>query len=255
MDKLNIQDVLSGFSPISLDEMGTIRLMNRTDTKYVVSVRLLPMILELAQKEYYIQEIDNERNPFYHTIYFDTLEKEMFTIHQNGKRVREKIRIRTYVASDISFLEVKTKNNKGRTNKKRIQLNDIDTLIQDGGEEFLHTHSWYELNELIRHLENSFQRITLVNKKKTERLTIDTNIRFYNFCTELEANLDGMVIIELKRDGYTASPMCRILSDLRVRPMSISKYCTGAVMTNPTLKYNRFKPKLRQVERIIHSKV
>lgn len=245
-----MQDVLSGFAPISLSEMGDIRLMNRTDTKYVISIHLLPVILEMAQNEYYVQEVNEERNPEYHTIYFDTPEKEMFVIHQNGKRVREKIRVRTYVASGITFLEVKDKNNKGRTNKKRIQIKAPETLVRDGGEEFLRSHSWYELSQLSQHLENRFQRITLVNKKKTERLTIDTNIQFYNFCTELRANLADVAIIELKRDGRAVSPMYQILHDLRIRPVGISKYCTGAVLTNPYLKYNRFKPKMRQVERI-----
>jgi len=247
---MNLHKILSGFSPISLSEMSDIRLMNRTDTKYVVPMHLLPILLDMAREEYYAQEVNGDRNPEYHTIYLDTPEKEMFVIHQNGKQVREKIRVRTYVASDITFLEVKNKNNKGRTNKKRIQIGTFDSLVEDGGEEFLHAHAWYEWKELSKHLENRFRRITLVNKKKTERLTIDTNIQFYNFCTELDANLHEVVIIELKRDGHTVSPMFRILRDLRIRPVSISKYCTGAVLTNPNLKYNRFKPKIRQVERI-----
>lgn len=34
----NVTTALSAFSSISLEEMSTIRLMNRTDTKYIVSL-------------------------------------------------------------------------------------------------------------------------------------------------------------------------------------------------------------------------
>ena len=37
----NVTTALSAFSSISLEEMSTIRLMNRTDTKYIVSLSAL----------------------------------------------------------------------------------------------------------------------------------------------------------------------------------------------------------------------
>lgn len=43
--------------------------------------------------------------------------------------------------------------------------------------------------------------MTLVNRDKTERLTIDTNIRFRNLHTGREQSLPDLVIIELKQDG------------------------------------------------------
>ncbi len=45
-------------------------------------------------------------NIAYHTIYLDTPDRDMYVTHQNGRIVREKIRIRTYINSD-HFLEVK----------------------------------------------------------------------------------------------------------------------------------------------------
>lgn len=246
----HIENIISGFAPISLNEMSGIRLMNRTDTKYVVSTSILPLILELAQEDYLVQDIEGKRNPDYHTIYLDTSEKAMFISHQNGKKARVKVRVRTYMASDITFFEVKNKNNKGRTDKKRIQVSSPNALTAEGGDAFLRMHSCYSLTDLSRHLENNFRRITLVNKQMSERLTIDTQINFYNFCTGKETSLDDIAIIELKRDGYAVSPMYNILRQLRIQPESISKYCVGTVLTNQTLKYNRFKPKLRHLERI-----
>lgn len=254
-EKYNVASVLSAFSPISLEEMSTIRLMNRTDTKYIVSQSGLMDILQRANPYYRVQEVEGERDIAYHTTYLDTPDYAMYMAHQNGRVIREKIRVRTYVSSGLTFLEVKNKNNKGRTDKKRIRVQGVDTLHMDGGEEFLHNHAWYELSVLQFLLENHFHRITLVNKAMTERLTIDTDVRFRHLLTGREAKLDNLAIIELKRDGRTGSPISEILHELHVRPSGISKYCVGTALTAGGVKYNRFKPKLRLAQKIAQVQV
>ena len=47
----SIERWLSQLDPISLDEMSGIKLMNRTDTKFVTSKQKLVGLLELAQGE------------------------------------------------------------------------------------------------------------------------------------------------------------------------------------------------------------
>ena len=58
-------------------------------------------------------------------LYFDTDDYEMYRMHHAGRTVREKIRVRTYLDSLDTFLEVKNKNNHGRTKKKRITPRQI----------------------------------------------------------------------------------------------------------------------------------
>ena len=169
---------------------------------------------------------------------------------RNGRVVREKIRIRTYVDSDLTFLEVKNKNNKGRTDKKRIRIGSIDTIKEDGGEAFLRQHAWYEQSQLLPLLENSFRRITLVNKHKTERLTIDTGVTFCCLQSGKISSLDNIVIIELKRDGHNSSPIKEILRKLHIQSSGFSKYCIGSALTVSHLKCNRLKPKLRMLNKM-----
>lgn len=245
------KEVLLRFAPISLEETGSVRLMNRTDTKYIVSTKTLTEILLFAEKDYRVQLVDEARNITYHTVYLDTPKRDMFIAHQNGRKVREKIRIRTYTNSGLTFLEVKNKNNKGRTDKKRIRLGNLAESEKEEAEKFLQRHAWYKLPELSQQLENHFNRVTLVNKHMTERLTIDTEIRFRNLLTDSEASLAGLAIIELKRDGNTFSPIREVMRQLSVRPASISKYCIGSVLTDPGLKCNRFKLKLREITKVI----
>ena len=58
---MDIQTALSTFSPISLEEMSSIRLMNRTDTKFVTSLDKLSLILQFAIADYRVQEVKGER--------------------------------------------------------------------------------------------------------------------------------------------------------------------------------------------------
>ena len=92
-----ILQTLKEYIPISLEEMSGIKLMNRTDTKYVTSYQILKEILLAAGHDYRVQEVNGEYNIAYHTIYLDTADRDMYLTHQNGRVVREKIRIRTYV--------------------------------------------------------------------------------------------------------------------------------------------------------------
>jgi hypothetical protein len=245
-------DILSAFAPISLEQMSGVKLMNRTDTKFVTNRTKLYQLLKLAQQDYYIQEIDGERNLEYDTTYFDTRAFDMYNQHQWGHTNRQKIRFRTYCISGLQFMEVKTKNNHGRTKKKRIEVTDMDVLEKQK-HEFLSKHLRYEADTLQPALNNHFSRITLVNKGKTERLTIDSALSFHNLQSDKHMDMGALVIIELKRDGLVSSPVLDMLRQLRIHPHGFSKYCMGSALTNPQLPTNRFKRKLIEIRKIINN--
>lgn len=240
---------MQSYTPVSLEQMKAVRLMNRIDTKYVTTRTRLMRLLELARDRYWVQEIDGRRNMPYYTLYYDTERCDMYMEHQRGRKSRQKIRIRAYEHSGVSFLEVKNKNNKGRTAKKRVECAVGE---KDGHTDFIASHLHYAPERLRDRIENRFTRITLVNRNMTERLTIDTNLRFHNFTTDRVCALDGLVIIELKRDGLTASPILELLRRLRIQPSGFSKYCMGMALTDGGLKQNRFKPRLRMISKMCH---
>jgi hypothetical protein len=248
-----IETIISSFDPITLAEMKSVKLMNRTDTKFVTTLPLLKELLEMAKDDYYAQEIDGERNMLYDTTYFDTSSFGMYREHQTGHTNRQKLRFRTYVSSNLQFMEIKTKNNHGRTKKKRIEVEDMD-LSDTKKREFIDQHLHFNVDDLIPHMHNFFHRITLVNKAKTERLTIDTALEFNNLQTNIHKEMGNLVIIELKRDGLVFSPVLEMLRKLRIHPHGFSKYCMGAAITNEQLLVNRFKPKLHDVDKILRTK-
>lgn len=238
--------------PITLEEMSGIKLMNRTDTKFVATLEQLNKFLLAVQGQYYIQQINDKRVASYHTTYFDTADFAMYVMHHNGKARREKIRMRTYLDSNDTFLEVKNKNNHGRTKKKRIEVAEPHTLEKEAEQAvpFLAKCAWYTIDELTPVIENFFSRITLVNFGKTERLTIDFDLRFHNLVTDERDKFNNVVIIELKRDGNVPSPALDIIRALRIRRSGFSKYCIGSALTNKSLRRNNFKERLRFIEKL-----
>lgn len=255
-EQLNSLEVWRDMPTITLDEMSSIKLMNRVDTKYVISEEYCMELLRRAVDKYSVQVIGDVRACRYSTLYYDTPDLEMYTVHHNRKLTRQKIRSRTYVESGITFIEVKNKTNTGRTKKKRIAIDESYFACVGKSPEaaaFLSEKANYSPDVIQPALATIFDRITLVNHAHTERLTIDMNLRFVNMRAETpqEAKVDRMVIVELKQDGLCYSPMKEILQDLRVKKLKVSKYCVGTALSNPTVKANRFKRKIRLINKTL----
>ena len=239
--------------------MEGVKLLNRIDTKYLTDEATLAGVLsDAAAAGYRALVADGAKLSPYDSVYFDTPELRTFLDHHNRRAVRQKVRTRVYVNSGEAYLEIKRKNNHGRTKKKRIRIASGEMTDFTGNPEacsYLAKHSWFTAGELSPVLSTGFRRITLVNPAMTERLTIDTCLRFRNFRTGREASLEDAVIIELKQDGHASSPMKGILLGRRVKPVRLSKYCIAVTLTDPSAKSNRFKVKVRAIEKTINQKI
>jgi len=250
---------LESLAPITLEEMDSVKLMNRIDTKYLTNEATLEKILEdAARAGYRALETEGVRISPYDSVYYDTDGLQMFLDHHNRRLTRQKVRTRSYVNSGVTFLEIKRKNNKGRTKKKRmpIPLSELKDFRSDPeAAEYLAGHSAFNVGQVSPVLETLFKRMTLVNAAKTERLTIDTCLCFKNFRTGNEVSLKDAVIIELKQDGRAASQMKGILLDHRVKPVRVSKYCIAVTLTDHSVKSGRFKRKVRTIEKVINNKI
>ena len=254
-----ITHVLVNFAPITLEEMEGVKLMNRMDTKYLTNeLTLIRILAEAAAADYRVLVADRARISPYNSVYFDTPELRMFLDHHNRRLVRQKVRTRVYVNSGKAFLEIKRKNNHGRTKKKRLGIEESEMMDFAGDPAacaYLEKHSWFTADDVRPVLSTAFERITLVNPARTERLTIDTQLQFRNYRTRKTASLEDAVIIELKQDGHAASQMKKILRANRVKPVRISKYCIAETLTDPSIKSNRFKVKVRTLEKTINKKI
>jgi len=242
-----ILDILQTFDPTSLEEMDSVKLLNRTDTKFVIPKDLFVKILPDLKGYYKVLEIKNKRVAQYKTLYFDTVDFDFYTQHHNGWPNRFKVRMRKYVDSGLCFLEIKNKK-KGRTVKSRIKIADFEEEMSKNSMQFVDDVIPREI-DLTQKLWNSFHRITLVNKIDTERLTLDIGLGFQ--WNEKDLSLDNIIIGEVKQEKVNRnSPFMKLLKENGVRPMRVSKYCVGAKLLYPELKNNRFKQKHLHINKI-----
>lgn len=246
------EPLLQAMPPITLEEMSAIRLMNRTDKKFVTDTDTLARLLTRARGNYYAQRTGELRMAPYTTTYFDTPDQPlMFRTHLCGHIPRTKVRVRTYLDTGHTFLEVKRKDNHGKTRKRRISVPSLPDVVKNrAGEDFLRELTGWDFSQVRPAITNRFQRITLVNLAKTERLTIDFALGFTNLVTGRGLELPTIVIIELKRDGLVPSPILPLLRELRIKPSGFSKYCIGTALTAPGLPQNRLKERLRRIQKI-----
>lgn len=244
---MELNKQLKSFAPINLKQMDRVKLLRRTDTKYLISKKRVSDLLPLLVQDYFILEIDGNRIASYHTAYLDTPKKTYYKHHHQGRNKRHKVRFRNYVESGLSFLEVKLKD-KGKTNKKRImsiQKNSLD-VAQKG---FLKEWIPDDLEQLQTSLENTFQRVTLVHKIEQERVTIDFNLNFV--LKNQTIPLGEQVIIEIKQSRVNRnSVISKLLRSNLIRPFRLSKYCIGSILMDEGLKYNRFKSNLLKINQI-----
>jgi len=251
-EKNKVSKLIDSFEPISLAEMDSVQLMNRVDTKFLIENSQLPELLTKALGYYSVLEINGKRILPYSTIYFDTDDADMYMMHHNGRLNRLKIRRRSYVESGISFLEIKIKSNKGRTTKDRIGItkSQFESHVLEPDEQLFLKEVSFQTSCLKPQLKNSFQRITLVDKTLTERVTLDIDLSFQNISDGNSKSVEGLVIVEMKQEGACCSSFRKCLNELRIKPGSMSKYCLGMVLVNPDLKNNRFKNKLRKINKL-----
>lgn len=240
---------LTFLTPISLEATERVSLMNRSDTKFVLHSTQIDDILATLSSVYKVLDIAGNRLIHYDGVYFDTAERLLYMQHHNGKLNRVKVRTRQYVENDRSFFEVKQKVNGRRTIKERIPLTGGLAEIREDEAQLVRDMTELDPGDLHPVLRVGYARFTLVHPLRPERVTIDMSLSYNSPVSSLD--LSGVVIAEVKQARFSRqSEFMRLMQSMRVFPVSISKYCAGMAMSYTDLKYNRFKHKLRTLQRV-----
>lgn len=250
---MNLNLILAGFLPINLKEMDSVKLMDRTDTKYIFTLQQLPIFLEQLKNDYRVLEVEANRVSRYESLYFDTKNFDLYYSHHRKKPSRFKIRFRKYVESNLHFFEVKFKNNKGRTIKDRVKQKQIDGSIKEAAEILLKEKTPLDSANLEAKFWVNYSRITFVNKFSPERVTIDIDLTFKN--DDNNKTIDNLVIAEVKQDKAVSSAFIKLMKKNHIREGSISKYCYGVITLFNKIKHNNFKPSLILLTKTINSKI
>ena len=237
-DKISLY--LNMFKTVSLDEIEKTKLMNRIDVKYVISLEQAEKLFQELSEEYSVLEIESQRQGRYSTVYYDTHDLKMFHAHITGRYPRFKIRERSYSQNGVHFLEVKYKTLNGRTSKKRLQMNDNNDLRNEASSTLV-SNTPFCMEELHPTLNNRFNRVTLINKARTERLTFDFNLTFQSYGGKETHMYDKTVVMELKQNKQSESTIKKLLKNSNVRQCGMSKYCVGMLLIHTELPFKMYK--------------
>jgi hypothetical protein len=244
-----LDDAVTMFDPIDLPAMDTVALLNRFDTKFVLSRSQLITALKSLQADYRILTINCQRAHHYSTLYYDTKDFAFYHDHVTGRSNVYKVRAREYLDTQISYLEVKHKNQKKYTDKSRLPIPSRSERLDEPMLAFLDRFKSFAGQTLEPKLWNTFRRITLVSKTDLERVTIDVDLCFYNDRHVL--NLDRVAVAEVKQDHCSqCSPFMAEMRRQGIREMGFSKYCFGVSQLVPTVKKNTQKEKVLWVEKL-----
>jgi hypothetical protein len=245
-----IKYILNSFAPVSLEKMDNVRLMDRIDTKYILTASKVSDLLELMKEGYRVLEINGHSISSYNTTYLDTPDYLFFNQHVTGRIERSKVRFRTYNSTGITFLEIKRKTKKERTVKWRIENNLDDDNCNEKAIKFIGKHIPCNSELLIPVIKNDFKRITLVGIEVPERITIDLDLSFSGNDGQI-CELPFIAVAELKSEGLAIrSPFTGIVKRLSIYPSGFSKYCVGSAIIYDIPRRNILKPTLLYINKI-----
>jgi hypothetical protein len=241
------------FAPISLEELNKkADMLRRLDNKYVVDLPVMAGAVAEFAKHFDVLEINGRRDFTYETCYFDSAEHECYFDHHRGRRQRAKVRIRKYVDAGICFVEVKLKEKRGVTIKKRRAHDPAKYGMLDQQAHKYIDACFFNLYrkgfpyELSRVLDMRYRRITLVAKEGGERMTIDNGLHFMNKTTARSVSDDIFIVETKSANGNGIAD--KILRSLHRHPTKhCSKYCAGTAILQTGFKTNNFRPVLRKL--------
>ena len=239
--------LLDMFEPLGLEDLNSAGLLDRVETKYVLSVDDLADVLDAVSEQYGVLTIDEEVLHRYENQYFDTFDRALYRAHHNADVDRFKYRYRRYAGIDDVYFETKHKSNKGRMTKTRVRVPKFSKTLSREARRQVSAGGVHSPDELIATMHGSFRRISLRSLGSVERATIDIDLEFA--MGKRNAATRSLVVAEVKQPRLDQqSPLVRALQRRGIRRTRFSKYCVGMLAVDPGHKHNAFKPLLRKVE-------
>lgn len=238
---------------IDLQELvGRAALLTRVDRKYLVERVDVPGILSGLDPETRVLDIDGLRTQSYHSTYLDTPDLAGYHTAATRRRRRFKVRTRTYVDSELCFLEVKSRGPRGQTVKERVPRDTVCcswTGLSEAEREWVDSR----LGPLGRApgtaatleptLDVSYRRATLLMGDGSGRATVDSGLEWTSPGGGVLAHPD-LVIIETKSVSRP-SDLDHLLWAGGHRPARVSKYATALAALDASLPANRWARVLR----------
>ena len=236
---------LAHLPSVSLAEVNErAALVTRTCRKYLVPTELMPALFAGAEERFAVMEIGGRTSFLYSSTYLDTPELRTFHDHRQGRRLRYKVRTRTYVDTDTRMFEVKLKGARGITDKVRAELpmsapaDRLTPATRSFLDRALNRCRLNPPDVLTPSAVTDYRRTTVVDLSGEERVTIDHDLVGYRDGWAVQMRPD-MMLLEIKTKGGLTSTERR-LHELGVREARFSKYAAALAALEPALRGNRW---------------
>ena len=267
-----LNSLLADLDVIGLDELNErAAMLTRVDRKYIVDAETAAKVLSTLDADASVMEIDGQRDFAYDSVYFDTPQMQSYHSAAYSRDDTFKIRTRSYLDSELTFLEVKTDGEQDMTVKKRIPytFENRDTLTAEG-----HEYITAALGDILAGPVHKLEAVLTTGYRRTtvflpqseknpvaSRMTVDNaltwtpmsenilmaGVNYRNFHGNLVGTTYGLpnaVIIETK-SGVEPSVADQHLWDAGITPAKISKFATGMAALNPQLASNKWEETLK----------
>ena len=246
-----VERFAGGLPTIGVEQVtGELSLQARVDRKYVVPLETLGALVQVARADLKVLEIDGLRCFRYETMYFDTPDLITYRAHAQGRRLRYKVRVRRYLDSELSMLEVKLKGARGETLKYRLPYHHLGREpLPPVAQAFMaatigKAYGIAVPEMLTPTVTTTTNRITLASAGASARLTVDMDVE----CVTASGGVglrDDHVVIETKAAGGDGR-LDRALRRLGARPVSLSKYCLGVSVLRGDVVGNQWRRTARR---------
>jgi hypothetical protein len=239
-------------APISLGELTALaELQTRIDRKYFVPATAFQALTHELDATFRVLDIEGTRTFGYESVYFDDPGLATYRAHLQRRRLRFKVRTRTYVDSGLCMFEVKLAGARGQTVKLRIPhpVEHRHVLTEQA-----HAHLATALGEAFGRpppavmqpvLSTTYRRTTFVSGSGEMRLTCDVGLVCRGGGGALRAG-DAHVLVESKSMSPGGSAVDRLLRRLGVRETRVSKYAVGVGALHRGLPANPWHRTLRR---------
>jgi SPX domain protein involved in polyphosphate accumulation len=249
VDRLNT--AAKSFVHVELADLPKELLMERIDRKFAIHIDQAPQVIAKLSSDYQVISVDGRVISKYNSLYFDTSKYDFYSAHQRGFKNRMKVRYRSYPETSTTFLEVKSKNNKSFTTKERVLTPSMAWPFTVQLNEFIKRQlPDIEPLDLRPTVRIDYERIGFISEDRTERFSLDFNIRFSH--DGKEDGFENLAILEVKQPNVAQSPVVMAMRHRSIEEQSLSKYCMALSAINPKLRSNNFKPIFRKIEKITH---
>ena len=260
----HLHQLLQSRSPLGLEAIDAVALMDRFDSKYVVPVAWLENLVQELD-EHSVLSIQDHVSTVYNNLYFDTPEGTCLEDHTRGKNIRYKVRVRQYANTGVAFLEVKLRDVHSKTFKHRIvRKGTWDGPLTPEEFDFLGQHL-PNASALAPTLQSSFERFTLIHVGQGERITFDQDLQFKVPATKGSGDhswvkpTPHLAVVEWKQSNVNHQG--ELIQAIRAqegrrgplgRTLRLSKFVLGQAHLAPERNFRGYRAALRDLARAEH---